>query len=82
MEREVIVQSAFLHSIGQGNAHGQDRDQNEGRKGDRLFHLSHLQAEGGLAAMSAWSDNAPPHTWLEMPMAYGGDASALSCLAW
>ena len=32
--------------------------------------------------MSAWSDDAPPHTWLEMPMAYGGDASALSCLAW
>jgi hypothetical protein len=76
------VQGAFFHSVGQGNAQGQGGDQNEGRKGYRLFHLSHLQSEGGLAPMSAWSDDAPPHTWLEMPIAYGGDASALSYLPW
>jgi hypothetical protein len=32
--------------------------------------------------MSARSDHAPPHTWSEMPIAYSGDASALSYLAW
>jgi|SRR5688572_3787035 hypothetical protein len=54
-------------------------------KGARVigfFHLSHLSIRGSLAPMSAWSDDAPSQTRLEMLTAYGGDASALSCLAW
>lgn len=30
----------------------------------------------------AMVDNVPPHRWLEMPIAYGGDASTLSSLVW
>lgn len=47
-----------------------------------FFIFSTLQSAGVLTPMSPCCDDAPPHTWLEMPLDYGDDASALSSMAW
>jgi hypothetical protein len=47
-----------------------------------FFILAIFNLRFAYTPMSTWSDDAPPHSALEMPIAYDSDASVLSSLAW